>query len=60
MKIKPITVDGITYNKFWVGGLQQPLLAVRDELLAQGLLPFAAALSEINVIMEDYKERLES
>jgi len=56
--IRPLVLDGITYNKQYVEGLKQPLLAVRDCLIAADKLPYAAALSEIHALLEHYVQNV--
>jgi hypothetical protein len=57
--MKPLIMDGIKYNKQYVDGLRQPLLAVRDCLIEQNQLLFAMPLSEIHAILKYYIEQVE-
>lgn len=52
--IEPLILDGIEYNKQYVEGLKQPLLAIRDCLIEAGKLPFAYSLSEIHALLTYY------
>jgi hypothetical protein len=56
--IEPLVLDGVTYNKQYVEGLKQPLLAIRDCLIEAGKLPFALSLSEIHAILDYYCENV--
>lgn len=57
--MKPLILDGITYTAQYVEGLKQPLLDVRDCLIAEDKLPYAMSLSEIHAILTHYIEQLE-
>lgn len=57
--MKPLYLDGIKYNKQYVEGLLQPLLAVRDALTDAGKLPFAMSLSEVHALLIYYIEQVE-
>ena len=57
--MKPLILDNIKYNKQYVEGLKQPLLAIRDCLIQENQLPYASALSEIHAILCHYIEKLD-
>lgn len=57
--MKPFILDGVIYNKEWVEGLQQSLLAVRDALIVTNHLDYAASLSEIHAVLDYYIKQLD-
>ena len=52
--IEPLTLDGVRYNKQYVEGLKEPLVAVRNCLIEADKLPFAFSLSEIHALLDYY------
>lgn len=52
--IEPLVIDGIKYDKSYVEGLKEPLLAVRDVLLEQGKFEFAVSFCQIHAILDYY------
>lgn len=57
--MKPLILDGIEYDKKYVEGLKQPLLAVRDALISADKLSFAMSLSQIHAILLYYIENVD-
>jgi hypothetical protein len=54
----PLILEGIVYDKQYVEGLKQSLLAVRDCLIKCKKLPVAASISEIHALLDYYIQQV--
>jgi hypothetical protein len=49
--IPPLTSDRVIYTPEQIRGMTQPVLDIRDCLVAQGQLPHAAAMSVVVLLL---------
>lgn len=58
MKLKPFTLDGITYTAGHVDALRKDMIAMRDRALSHANFGYAVTLSQVIAVLGDYCEHL--